>query len=84
MKVIWDFVGHAHAIQIVTNYDVSIVCFLFNIIGVFSFEPCEGSNKLANSSWRWWPIFGQIVSNDDAIMATLNNELQLYWQFEYD
>ncbi len=26
MKVILDFVGHAHAIQIVTNYDINIVC----------------------------------------------------------
>jgi hypothetical protein len=39
MKVIWDFVGHAHTIQIVTNYDVSIVCPLFYIINVFWFEP---------------------------------------------
>jgi hypothetical protein len=26
MNVIWDFVGHAYAIQIVTNYDINIVC----------------------------------------------------------
>jgi hypothetical protein len=40
MKLIWDFVGHAHAIQIVIDYDVSIVCSFFYIIGVCSFEPC--------------------------------------------
>ncbi len=28
MKVIQDFVGYAHAIQIVTDYDVNIVCLL--------------------------------------------------------
>ncbi len=39
MKVIWDFLGHAHAIQIVIDYGFSIVCPLFYIIGVFSFEP---------------------------------------------
>ncbi len=26
MEIIQDFVGHAHAIQIVIDYDVSIVC----------------------------------------------------------
>jgi len=34
MKVIWDFVGNAYAIQIVTNYDTNIMC-LFIILGVF-------------------------------------------------
>ncbi len=29
MKVIWDFVGHAHAIQIVTNFDFGILCPFF-------------------------------------------------------
>jgi hypothetical protein len=39
MKVIWDFVGNAYTIQIVTNYDTDIVC-LFIILGIFfSFEP---------------------------------------------
>jgi hypothetical protein len=28
MKVILDFVGYAHAIQIVINYDINIVCLL--------------------------------------------------------
>jgi hypothetical protein len=29
MKIMWDFVGHAHAIQIVTNYDINIVCLFY-------------------------------------------------------
>jgi glucokinase len=38
MKVIRDFVGQAHAIQIVTNYEsINIVCLT---ILIFSFEPC--------------------------------------------
>jgi hypothetical protein len=28
MKVILDLKGHAHAIQIMTNYDINIVCLL--------------------------------------------------------
>ncbi len=28
MKIIQDFVGNAHATQIVTNYDINIVCLL--------------------------------------------------------
>jgi hypothetical protein len=31
MKVMWDFVGHAHAIQIVTNYDINIVCLFYYV-----------------------------------------------------
>jgi hypothetical protein len=28
MKVIWDFVGNTHAIQILIDYDTNIMCFL--------------------------------------------------------
>jgi hypothetical protein len=34
MKIIWDFVSNAYAIQIVTNYDSNIVS-LFIILGIF-------------------------------------------------
>jgi hypothetical protein len=34
MKVIWDFVGNAYAIQVVTNYDTDIEC-LFIILSIF-------------------------------------------------
>ncbi len=37
MKVMQDFAGHAHAIQIVTNYDVNIMCLFYDTF--FSFEP---------------------------------------------
>jgi hypothetical protein len=36
-KVIWDFVGNAHAIQIVIDYDTNIMCIF--IKSVFSFKP---------------------------------------------
>jgi hypothetical protein len=29
MKVVCDVVGNAHAIQIVIDYDIKIVCFIF-------------------------------------------------------
>jgi len=75
MKVIWDFVGYAHVILDVIEYDVNIVC-LFIII-IFHLNPITEvveSTVVEDDDL----FFGQIASNDDAIMSTLKNKLQLY------
>ncbi len=71
---------HAHdAIQIVTNYDVNIVCplllqvfFHLNLVRAIVDQLIVVEDEDL--------FFGQIVSNDDVIMSTLKNELQLYQQ----
>jgi hypothetical protein len=73
-------VDHAHdAIQIVTNYDVNIVCplllqvfFHLNLVRAIVDQLIVVEDEDL--------FFGQIVSNDDVIMSTLKNELQLYQQ----
>jgi hypothetical protein len=73
-------VGHAHdAIQIVTNYDVNIVCpLLLELFFHLNLVKAVVDQLIVVEDEDLF--FGQIVSNDDVIMSTLKNELQLYQQ----
>ncbi len=71
-----DFLGKAQAIQIVVKYDINIVYpFLLQVILCLNLVRTLIKLVLVEDDDSF---FGQIVFNDDVIMFTLRNELQLF------
>jgi hypothetical protein len=73
MKIRHGFVCNCVAIQIVAKYDIKLV-YLFLIYIYFYLNLMKTSMEATNNEDDD-TFFGQIVSNDVAIILVLNNEL---------
>jgi hypothetical protein len=80
MKIIHGFVCNCVVVQIVAKYDIKLV-YLFLIYTYFYLNLMKTSMEAINNEDDH-TFFGQIVSNDVAIILVLNNELTLIISYQ--